>query len=46
MEEHTLDPFVPNEEAMERDVIFADDDFTDFAFDLHVEVARRFFASR
>lgn len=46
MDERALEPFVPNEEAMERDVVFADDEFSDFAFDLHVEVARRFFASR
>ena len=44
MDESTLAPFVPNSETMERTVVFAEDGFADFAFPLHAEAARRFFA--
>ncbi len=44
--ERELAPFVPNEETMERTVVFAEDGFAAFAFPLHADAARRFFNSR
>jgi ADP-ribose pyrophosphatase YjhB (NUDIX family) len=46
IEESALEPFTPNAETMERVVFFEDDGFADFAFPLHAEAARRFFAIR
>lgn len=43
----TLPPFTPNHESTERGLVFGPDGLDEvFAFPLHVEAARRFFAAR
>jgi hypothetical protein len=47
MELSSLPPFVPSSETSERGLIFGPDGLDDvFAFPLHSEAARRFFAQR
>lgn len=41
-----LPPFVPNDEASERGIIFGPEGVEELAFPLHAEAARRYFASR